>query len=221
MKKLILITLTLVLICSASVAAETDVAFDFGAVQGPNIESDVIPGGKVRLTTDQYNYKRLYDLIEVTSTFGIDDPNYNFVSSDLIFYSQLDQLISEDDYVGIGLKQLFLDNSQAATDYFFTSDIEAYGVPVALKLEEDYGFYKVYATGSIFKGIYTATMPGEDAAGNCSGISIDLGVKLQFSAFDLTMSYKQEDYSFNKDSNINISEDFTDDYQGLFLGINF
>ncbi|MGM0502867.1 MAG: hypothetical protein ACQERJ_10075 [Bacillota bacterium] len=220
MKKLILITLTLVVMCSGYVSAETNLEVDFGLIEGQNIDEDTIPGGKMTLTTDSYNYKNLYDLVEITSTFGIDDPDYNFVSSDILFYSQFQDQRTEGNYVGVGFKQLFLDNSYAGGNYF-SSDIEGYGIPIGVKLEEDYGKTKAFAKGSIFKGVYTMTFPGEDIESEFSGVSIDVGIKYKLESVDLKLSYKQEDYSFDKDNDIVGSTDFDDDYKGIFLGIDF
>ncbi|MGM0370744.1 MAG: hypothetical protein ACQEP9_10010 [Bacillota bacterium] len=219
MKRLVLITLVLVLICSVSVSAENNFEISAGAIEGQNIE-DFIPGAKVKLTTDELNYNDLYDLVELTSTFGVDDPNYSFISSDLMFYSRLGDLEADNRYFGLGVKHLFLDNS-LASNFIFNSDITAYSVPLALKLEEDYGMYDIFFNGSAFKGLYGMTVPGDDARASFSGYDIDLGIKFNLEQLDLQLSYKQENYSFAGDSDIIGAEDFDDDYRGLFAGLYF
>jgi hypothetical protein len=219
MKRLVLITLVLVLICSVSVSAENNFEFSAGAIEGQNIE-DFIPGAKVKLTTDAMNYNDLYDLVELTSTFGVDDPNYSFISSDLIFYSRLGELETNNKYFGLGFKHLFLDNT-LASNFIFNSDITAYGVPVGLKLEENYGTYNAFFNGSVFKGLYEMTVPGDDARASFSGYDIDVGIKFNLDQFDLQVSYKQENYSFAGDSDIIGAEDFDDDYRGVFAGLYF
>lgn len=220
MKKLILITLILLLFISVPVSAETDFGINFAWIEGANIDEDYIPGGKIKLSTNQYNYNDLYDLLEFSSTFGIDDPDYNFVSSDLLFYSNIESLEGAGNYVGIGIKQLFFDNSQAS-DFIFDSDITAYALPLALKLENNQGQLKTFVEFKIFKGKYSMTVPGEDAESDFDGKSINLGFKFGFEKFDLKLSYQQEDYSFDKDDNLFGATNFEDDYKGILLGISF
>ena len=220
MKKLILITILLVFVFSLPAAAKTNFEFDIGLIEGENITEDYIPGAKITLSTDQYNYNDLYDLLEIHSTFGIDDPDYNFIASDLMLYSAIGGWESDGKYIGIGLKHLFLDNSQAS-DFIFNSDITAYAVPLSLKLEEEHEKLKTFVTASVFQGVYSMTVPGEDAKSDFNGFSIDLGVKFKLNTLDLKLSYKQENYSFDRDKDVFGATDFEDDYKGLFLGMGF
>ncbi|MBM7557725.1 hypothetical protein [Halanaerobacter jeridensis] len=220
MKKLILMIVILVLIFSVNVSAKTNLEFSMGAIGGENISDDFIPGGQLKIITDKYNYKEVYDFIEFSSNFGSGDSDYNFISSDLILYSQIRDLDLKNKYVGIGVKQLFLDNSQAS-NFIFDSDITAYGVPLAFKAKENFGQSKLFFIGTIFKGVYNMTVPGEDAASDFNGFSIDLGLKLKMNDLNFKLSYKQEDYSFDRDKDVIGAENFTDDYKGLFLGFYF
>lgn len=218
MKKLIFMTLALVVIFSFNAAAETNLEFDLGAIEVKNISDDPIAAGKLELTTDELNYKDAYDFIEFSSTFSVESSDYDFFSSDLMLYSELSNPNLKDKYIGLGVKHLFIDDSEASA--FLKSDISAYAFPIAFKLEEEQGESKIFLTGSAFKGRYNIKVPGEDAESDFSGFSLELGVKFKLKDSDMKLSYKQEDFSFDKDSSIGGSS-FEDNYKGLFLGIDF
>ncbi|MFO7819609.1 MAG: hypothetical protein R6V17_05150 [Halanaerobacter sp.] len=218
MKKLIFMTLALVMIFSFNAAAETNLEFDLGSIEVENISDDPVAAGKLEVTTDELNYKDSYDFIEFSSTFSLDDSDYDFFSSDLMLYSEITSPKLDGKYIGLGVKHLFIDDSQVSDSLM--GDISTYAFPIAFKVEEEQGESKIFFTGSAFKGRYNIAIPGEDAESDFSGFSLELGVKFELKDSDMKLSYKQEDFSFDEDSSVGLAS-FDDDYKGLFLGIDF
>jgi hypothetical protein len=233
MKKGLVLTLTLLLICAAgmSVSAYNQLQLESGLVLNNNIENPLF-GSRLTWKSNEFQVENLFEYMKADYRFALDAADSEadglmdrFQSHDINL-----GILNRTKYnvdVGIGGKYLLLNNSEIVTQLDEFNDgeeaeVEGVGLPIHFAVVRDMANNMIVKSqvNILPLGFYRAATSRQDTLASRFG-GYETDIKLEFyhtKTITWELGYSFTNYSFGADEDVSYSESMTEKTHGIYLG---